>query len=180
MLTITVATVENFDESSSRVFVSEGFTVELEHSLASISKWESIYEKPFLDAKPKTKEETLEYIRCMALNKELTDDQLSSLTSAEFTKINEYINAKMTATWFTENSRAMSSREALTSELIYYWMTALSIPFECDKWHFARLLILIRVANQKNSPKKKMSRREMAAERTALNERRRAQYGTTG
>lgn len=180
MLTIKVNDVENFDEKSQTFIESKGFTIELEHSLASISKWESEFEKPFLSPEPKTHDETLGYIRCMCITPDVTTKMLSRLSAEQIFQINEHINAKQSATWFTEREQPGRAKEIVTSEVIYYWMTALTIPFECDKWHFNRLLTLIKVANSKNAPQKKTGRRDMAAQRRALNSARLAQHNTSG
>lgn len=180
MLVITVPTVDHYDENTTELYTLEGFTIELEHSLASISKWEQFSEKPFLTSENKTEEETLSYIQAMCLGVIPPVKDLKRLTSADMYEINKYINAKMSATWFNEQPEAGRGREIITSELIYYYMTVFNIPFECDKWHFNRLLTLIKVANAKNAPTKKVGRREMAARRRQMNEARLRQYGTRG
>lgn len=180
MLVINHKTVELYDEKIEKFYTSEGFTIELEHSLASLSKWEQIWEKPFLSDEPKTEKETLSYIQQMCLNDPPELTQLEHLTKAEMSQINEYMNAKMSATWFNERPEVGRGRETVTSEVVYYWMTVLHIPFECDQWHFNRLITLIKVANAKNAPAKKSSRRDMAADRRALNAARLQKYNTTG
>lgn len=180
MLTIIVPGVELFDESTQEFATSEDTILELEHSLVSLSKWESEFEKPFLGPKEKTNAEVIAYIRCMTISTGVPSDVYARLTSENYTDVNNYINAKMTATWFNENVREPKSREIITSELIYYWMVALNIPFECQYWHLNRLFTLIRVTNLKNTPSKKMSANEIAARNRALNEQRRAQLKTRG
>lgn len=180
MLTIIVTDVENFDENTQSFMETKGFIIELEHSLASISKWESEFEKPFLASDPKTQDESLGYIRCMCLGSDVTTDMLSRLSPKQMSQINAYINAKMTATWFTERPQAGKAREIVTSEVIYYWMSALTLPFGCDQWHFNKLLTLIKVANSKNAPQKNTPRRDMAAQRRSINASRQQRYNTTG
>jgi len=180
MLKLTVPGVEHFDEATQE-FVNVGDTVlELEHSLVSLSKWESIYEKPFLGATEKTTEEVVGYIRAMILTPEVPEEIFSRLTEANLSEINEYIDAKMTATWFNEAPGAPKSREIVTSELVYYWMVTFAIDWEAQYWHLNRLFTLIRVCNVKNAKPKKMSRSEIAARNRELNAQRKAQLGTKG
>jgi hypothetical protein len=154
--------------------------LQLEHSLVSLSKWESKWNKPFLSKDFKTHEETLDYIKCMTINQNIDPDVYNGLTSEHITMINNYIESPMTATTFSDSKQNKSNREIITSELIYYWMIALNIPFECQKWHLNRLLTLIRVCNIKNAPPKKMSKRATASQYAALNAARRKQMNTKG
>jgi hypothetical protein len=104
---------------------------------------------------------------------------IASFKESHFNQIKDYINSKQTATWFPEEKHP-DTGEAVTSELIYYWMISLGIPFECQDWHLNRLLTLIKVCNIKNAPKKKMSQRDAAAQRRNLNDLRRKQLGSSG
>lgn len=180
MLTVTVPGVEHFDESTQEFVTVGDVVLELEHSLVSLSKWESIYEKPFLGNTEKSTEEALAYIRAMLLTPEVPEETFLRLSEANFSEINAYVDAKMTATWFHEAPGAPRTREVITSELIYYWMITFQIPVEFETWHLNRLFTLIRVCNIKNAKPKKMSRSEVAARNRELNERRKAQFGTTG
>ena len=181
MLKITIPASEQWDDSKQEFVYTKERTLELEHSLVSLSKWESKWCKPFSSRDNKTYEETIDYIKCMTLNSNVDPNVYTCLTNENIKQINEYIEAPMTATWFSkEQHGGRSSNEQITSELIYYWMIALGIPFECQKWHLNRLLTLIKVCNIKNQPPKKMSKREIMSRNAALNAARRKQHNTRG
>lgn len=182
MLVITVPELESFDRKSGKFVKAASYTLQLEHSLASLSKWESEFERPFLSDGPKTPEETLAYIRCMSVGGEIPLEVLGRLSEDNIREIAEHINRKMTATWFRENQPHGRSREVVTSELIYFWMFNYQIAKECENWHLNRLLTLIRVMSEKNSPKKqqKSSPAELRAQRLRLNAERKAMANTTG
>lgn len=180
MLIIVVPGVEMFDERSQEFVTRDDVTLKLEHSLVSLSKWESKFEKPFLDKADKTTEEVLEYMKFMTITRNVSDEIYHKLSDDNITAINEYIDGKMTATWFSDSPGAPQSRDVITAELIYYWMITFQIPFECEKWHLNRLFTLIRVCNIKQAKPKKMSRSEIAARQRELNTQRRAKLGTKG
>lgn len=180
MLVITVPGEEVFDDSSQEFSNRGAFQLELEHSLASLSKWESEFEKPFLGDSDKTPEELQAYIKVMVLTENPPGDFLERLSEDNVREINAYIDKKMTATWFAEAPGAPPSRSVITAELVYYWMTQFQIPFECDQWHLNRLFTLIRVCNVKSAKPKKMSPREAADRNRELNRQRKAQLGTKG
>lgn len=181
MLQITVPiTPEGWDEEK-QVFVEPKYkTLQLEHSLISLSKWESKWNKPFLSKEEKTFEETLDYIKCMTLTQNVDPEVYKHLTTKNITEINEYIHAPMTATTFSEDKTHKASNEIITSEIIYYWMVSLNIPQEYQKWHLNRLLTLIRVCNIKNQPNKKKSKKEILAENARLNAARKRKLGSRG
>lgn len=182
MLTITVPESEFFDEANQVFVYTEGATLQLEHSLASLSKWESNWEKPFLSKDTRTDEETIDYIRCMCLTPDVPVDVFRRLSKENHKQIADYIQAKKSATWFREipGQTGGNRGEVITSEVIYFWMITLGVPFECETWHLNRLLTLIRVVNEKNKPKKKMSTSDATAQRHAMNQARRAQLGSRG
>lgn len=180
MLTITVPEVEVYDSEANEFRMLKAQTITLEHSLVSISKWESHWNKPFLGKDPMTEEQTIDYIRCMTLTQNVDPSVYYRIDADSIQKIKDYIEAPMTATTFSKNSHEKPNREIVTSELIYYWMIALEIPFECQKWHLNRLLTLVRVCNVKNAPSKKMSKKDIMAQNRALNAARRAKTGSKG
>ena len=180
MLMIVVPGVEMFDDRSQEFVTRGDVTLELEHSLVSLSKWESKHEKPFLGKGEKTTEEVLDYVKFMTLTPNVPEEVFPKLSEGNVTEINNYIEAKMSATWFSEPPGAPRSRDVITAELIYYWMVEFKIPFECENWHLNRLFTLIRVCNIKQSKPQKMSRSEATARQRELNAQRRAQLGTKG
>ena len=173
-------TPEGWDEAKNEFVEAREQVLQLEHSLVSLSKWESKWCKSFFSRQAKSYEETIDYIKCMTVTKNVDPEVYDHLTTANIAQINQYIESPMTATYFSEDKNGKSSKETVTSELIYYWMIALNIPFECQKWHLNRLLTLIRVCNIKNQPPKKMSKREIMSRNHALNAARRQQYNTRG
>lgn len=181
MLTITVGGEEVYDESADSFSVQGGTQLQLEHSLVSLSKWESEFEKPFLSKDSKSPQEIVGYVRCMLVGENPPEEFLQRLSEDNLKSINDYIDRKMSATFFPEAPGAPASRETVTAELIYYWMTVFQIDWEAQYWHLNRLFTLIRICNMKQDNKpKKMSRTDQAARRRELNARRRKELGTTG
>lgn len=182
MLQITIPASEYWDEAKEE-FVTSGKeqVLQLEHSLVSVSKWEAKWQKPFLTKDDKTLEETLDYIRCMTITQNVKPEVYRRLTRENIAEINAYIDSPMSATTVPHDpSDKPAKKEIITSELIYYWMLAYNIPFECQKWHLSRLLKLIDVCNFKNAPQKKMSQQEIWKRNAALNAARRAKLKTKG
>lgn len=169
MIKVSIPGQEFYDEKTNRFFTTKATVLQLEHSLLSLSKWESDWCKPFLDKKEKTPEEMLDYVRCMTINKEVDPNVYYALSSDEIKRIFQYIERPMTATWFSDDKKNRMSREIITSEIIYYWMIALKIPFECQKWHLNRLLTLIKVCSIKEQPPKKMGKKAIHQQNRAIN-----------
>lgn len=180
MLQITVPAIEMFDEVNQEFIQTKEQTLQLEHSLVSLSKWEAKWNKAFLTKEEKSAEETLDYVRCMTITKNVDPSVYSRLSKENIQQINDYIGAPMTATHIPKGKNTGLNRETVTSELIYYWMVALNIPFECQKWHLNRLITLIEVCNIKSQPPKKMSKREIASRNAALNAARKRKLNTKG
>lgn len=180
MLRITVPAAEFFDEVHEEFVYTKEVTLQLEHSLVSLSKWESKWNKAFLGKQEKTDEEILDYVRCMTLTQNVDPEVYTRLSAQNYAAINAYIEAPMTATYFSEDKQSKGNREVVTSELIYYWMISYNIPVEFQKWHLNRLLTLIRVCNIKNSPPKKRSKRDLMRRNAALNAARRNRLGSKG
>lgn len=180
MLILTVGATDVFDDESQTFGAQGGFELQLEHSLASLSKWESKHEKPFLGAAQKTPEEILSYIDCMVIGEKPPGNFLEKLSNENLQAINAHIDAKMSATWFSDRPNSPRTSETITSELIYYWMTVFKIDWGAQHWHLNRLFTLIRIANLKQQKPKKMSRSEVARRNRELNAQRKAELGTTG
>lgn len=173
-------TDEMFDDEKQEFILPEYRTLQLEHSLVSISKWESKWHKPFLHTADKTEEETIDYIKCMTITQNVNPDIYNRLTRENIMAINDYIGDPMTATTFKEEKGGKANKEIITSEVIYYWMIALQIPVEFQKWHLNRLLTLVRVCKVKNQPDKKMSKRDIMSRNAALNAKNRARFNSKG
>lgn len=180
MLQITIPSQELWDSEKQEFINTKEQVLQLEHSLVSVSKWEAKWCKTFLSKKDKTYEETIDYIKCMTITQNVKPDVYNYLTKSNMEQIQAYITAPMTATWFSDENAGTANREQITSELIYYWMIAFNIPFDCQKWHLNRLLILIRVCNIKNKQPKQMNRREIMSRNAALNAARRKQLNSKG
>ena len=182
MLKIHIPETESYSNRYNRFINVKATDVVLEHSLISISKWEAKYHKPFLDNNSeKTNDELIDYIRFMSLTSNVDPNAFRCIPQEEMDRILEYIKDSQSATTFADEKNGRVSREIITSELIYYWMVALQIPFECQKWHINRLLTLVKICNIKNDPKKnKMSKGDIYAQNKMLNAKRRAKLHSKG
>lgn len=181
MLKITVPGIEKWDESRQEFITTKETELALEHSLVSVSKWESKWHKYFIGNDDLNREMLLDYIRCMTLTQNVDPDVYYALDENLINKIVDYIKDSHTATWFSEDTKSKANSRILTSELIYYWMVALQIPFECQKWHLNRLLTLIRVCNEENNQEgKKMSQSEIMRRNKEINEQRKKMLKTHG
>lgn len=182
MLKVTIPSTELWDEQTQEFITSKEQTLTLEHSLVSVSKWESKWCKPFLTKESKTMDEYIDYIKCMVITQNVDPDVFRYLTNENVATVSEYIESPMTATWFssTDGNKPIINREQITSELIYYWMVAYNIPFECQKWNLNRLFTLIKICNIKNQPNKKRSGKEIMSRNAALNAARRKKLNTRG
>jgi hypothetical protein len=175
MLQITIPSAdEEYDEVKNEFVVPKERVLQLEHSLVSLSKWESKWCKPFLTNK------SIDYIRCMTMNQNLDIDAYKFIQESVIEEVTAYIALPMTATTFTKDDKRVTNKEIITAEIIYYWMIALNVPFECQKWHLNRLLTLINVCNIKNQPAKKMAKKDILARNRALNEARKQKLNTEG
>jgi len=184
MFCISIKIEELFNEATEEFMDPICEELVLEHSLVSISKWESIFKKPFLTKDEKSIEEIKEYIRCMTVNKVRNDLVYSFISDSDIKKITKYIDDPMSATTINNKGNGGVNREIPTSELIYYWMVACNIPFECQKWHISRLMNLINICSIKNAQgtknEKPMSKSALAKRNHSLNQARRAKYKTRG
>ena len=180
MLTIIVPETELFNDDTGSFVTVPSKELRLEHSLVSISKWESKWKKPFLGKDPMTYEQTVDYVRCMTITQNVNPIVYRCLSTENIEQVRNYINDPMTATWFSQKPHGSRSRSAITSEILYWQMIALEIPPEYQTWHLNRLLTLIRVCSEKNQPSKKMSRQAVMNRNRSLNAARKARLGSKG
>lgn len=182
MLEITVGSANGWDEAQEAFVTLGGFKLQLEHSLFSLHRWESKWELPFLGSHTRNAEQTLDYIRCMTLNDNVSDEIYNQIHPDDIAKISEYIQSKQTATWIRDRPGAKNNPEVITAELMYYWLIALQIPFETQYWHLNKLLTLVKVCNEKNAPQKKKTgmTQDDLSERRRINAERRAKMNSRG
>lgn len=190
MLHITIESREFYNSITNEIFTIKPQTIVLEHSLVSVSKWESIWKKPFMSNEHKTNVELISYIKCMTITQNVDDIIYQAITDKQLLTIQKYIDDPMSATWFNDLNKLKGSKktskpnpfnkQVITSEIIYYWMVAARIPFNpCEKWHLNRLLTLIRVCNEKNNPQKQ-SKQDVYKTNAALNKARREKLHSRG
>lgn len=179
MITINLKEEELYDSSKQEFFTVKAKTIQLEHSLVSIQKWEQKWHVPFLLDRKKTTEQELDYFRCMSINGPISDTDLMRLTADDVNRLNDYINDPMTATKFVENPKGRGQK-ILTAEMLYSRMISYGIPFECRKWHLNSLMTLIRVCYEDNRPKKKMSKRDTYNRYNQIEAANRRKYGLHG
>ena len=180
-LTITIPATEIYDEETNRFHNIKEQKLTLLHSLVSISKWESKWKKPFIHQEQMPINELRDYVRCMTLTQNVDPKVYDFIPMDILNEVIAYMNDQKTATWFSDiQDRKSKTGEMITSELIYYWMTAANIPKECEKWHFSRLMTLIRIAGEKNQPPKKMKKNDIYKQNHALNAMRRAKMKSRG
>lgn len=182
MITVTIPAAELFDESKEEYIYTKETAITLEHSLVSVSKWESKWEKPFLSGEKLSGDKLISYIQCMTTTQNVDPNVYKVIPASILKEIEDYISSKQTATWFRDDKRS-ASRRTVTSELIYFWMINYGIPFECQKWHLNRLVTLIRVCQEETKANSKNGNSNQAAalkERQALNELRKSKYHTKG
>ena len=182
MLILNIKKTSLFDEEKEEFVDIPEMKIELEHSLASLSKWEGIWNTPFLTSREMTTEQTMSYVDCMLMTPGVPREVVENLTNEHLTQIRDYIAATKTATTFREDPNARKSTEIVTAEIIYQWMVAFNIPFDpCEYWHLDKLITLVKVCNEKSKdPKKRKLKQSDLADRAAENARRRAAMGTTG
>ena len=180
MLRLIIEGDESFDDETQTFSKVDDVVIELEHSLISLSKWESKYQVPFLSSDEKPSEQVFGYLQAMIIDPDIDPDVMYLCTQANVIEIQEYIDSPQSATTFGSMPTRRGPGEVITSELIYYWMVAFNIPFECEYWHLNRLFSLIRICNIKNSPPESVSRNELAQRYADLNAQRKAELGTRG
>lgn len=179
MLKLNIQSVEFYDDLLGEFVTLPGLNLILEHSLHTISKWESRWLKPFMSNTQKTDDELLDYILCMDTTNTLSMDTIQNISQVDLGRIMTYINSSMTATTFNGGDKG-KSREIITSELIYYWMITLQVPLECEHWHLNRLMTLIKICNIKNSPNNKQSMQTTLSQQKELNRQRKMQHNSAG
>lgn len=158
MLTLPTKERQLVNEQTLEIVRVPAVVLKMEHSLISISKWESIWHEAFLKDRHMlggefTDEMFISYMQCMTLNGPFDPLVYVGLSNEEFAMIGAYMEDPMTATKIKE-TRGPAIGGITTSEEIYCSMFQYRIPKDCEKWHINRLLMLIRVFNERENPKK--------------------------
>lgn len=180
MLLLTIPAIDLWDEENEKFISRKEQTLQLEHSLVSISKWERRWHKAFLGKEEKTQEEVRDYIKCMTVTQNVDPDTYRFLTDEHYRLIDDYMQDPNTATTFPEDKSSKGGSKIVTAEVVYAWMFSLQIPMECQKWHFNRLMTQIRACSVMNQPQKKMSKTEAMRQNAALNAARRQRLNSKG
>lgn len=182
MITIYVDGFEIWYEETQSFQSFEPRFIRMEHSLAAIAKWEGKWKKPYmstLEMYAKTPEEQIDYFRCMMLD-DVDPRYINHIPTSELKKLQEYMEDTHTAARFSDKpgkGKKMGlskTGEDITAETVYYQMTQLNIPFECENWNVNRLLSLINYCAKKQQPPDKMSEKEVIRRNAELNKIRQA------
>lgn len=179
MLEITIPGGERWSDRENRFYYPKETTIRLEHSLVSLSKWEAKWEIPFIGNRNLTYEQNCDYVQCMNMTQNVSSEVFEFIPPETLAEIRQYVDKKMTATTIS-NTTGRKSRETVTSEVIYCWMTELGIPFECQKWHLNRLITFIQVCQIRKAPQKKYRGSDLLRRNYELNELRKKQWGSNG
>jgi hypothetical protein len=186
VLDIPPSGIVEYYDSVNNEFVSrepfQGAKIELEHSLYAISKWESKWKIPYISKEPKTEDQVKDYIKCMIITENIPDDAIDYLTDENYVAINNYLKNDCSATKINMNRQEGKSRYkgGMTSDELYCSMVVAQIPFECQYWNLNRLLILLELVGNKNTPPKKMSKGDLMRRNSKLNAARKAKHHTRG
>lgn len=183
MITVHIPKKEVWDDQHKEFIYVNEQTVTLEHSLISITKWETKHHKVFLDdTAKKTEDEIIDYIRCMCITPLKDEKDVYGISAKDIKRIMDYMADPMIPFNFKKDNINGKRRggDPLCGVMIYYYMTAAQIPFECQKWHINQLLALIRIYGIKNNPGKPLKGSALASRNTALNQERKARLGTKG
>lgn len=161
------------------IFGDEEVEVEFEHSLLALSKWESKHQTPFLSSAPKEQLQLFEYFECMIVTPGVDPNIVYAIAPEDLVLLEQYLEYKPTAS-SVPRTQVRNNNEITTSELIYYWMVALKIPFVAESWNIHRLLMLVEIANFKQQPAKKQSTAEAVSKWKEQNAKNKARFGTDG
>lgn len=182
-LTITIPGGELFDNDTGKFTDLPSEKLVLEHSLLSISKWEGIWKKPWINEDyDKTNDELYSYLQCMTIKGNASDEVISRITADEYMRVLDYIKDPMTASSVKRKKKSNVSQNYITSELIYAWMTSYQIPWEAQKWHLNRLMMLINILDEMNeqaNPKNKKSEAQLVRDYAKLNEENKKRFHMT-